>query len=190
MVWAASRIVLAGHSAGGHLAACIGLNPPLLVAAGIEPSAIRALFLVSCPVGIRAEDFAPARWLWRWWVGRPIVRALYRRVAPNLRAVIGAPPDAATAADASVLATLVESDPAALPPFVHVTYGGKGDFPFCRPQARRLQHLLSRPGSRTRVELLELPAASHFETHYELADGSSAWHTALRATLQGNSMAG
>ena len=60
-------------------------------AAGVPPSAIKALFLVSGPVGLRAQDFAPKRWLWRFWVGRPLISWLYRKVAPNLRAVVGAP---------------------------------------------------------------------------------------------------
>jgi len=52
-----TKIVLAGHSAGGHLAACVGLDQELLSSAGIDPSIIKALFLISCPLGIREEDF-------------------------------------------------------------------------------------------------------------------------------------
>jgi acetyl esterase/lipase len=181
-----SRLVLTGHSAGGHLASCLGLNPSLLTAAGIDPLAIKALFLVSCPVGLRAEDFAPARWLWRFRVGRPLVRALYRKVAPNLRAVIGDPADAATAAEASALVSVLAAEPESLPPLVHLMYGGKGDFPFCRPQAAQLQRLLTQSQGGPRVEVLELAGAGHFQTHYELADEGSAWHAALRDVLNGS----
>jgi len=184
----ASKLVLTGHSAGGHLASCLALNPRLLVEAGLRPEAIKACFLVSCPLGLRAEDFAPKRWLWRlWiarWIGRPLVRKLYARVAPQLRAVIGSPPDAAAAAEASVLVSVCEADPAALPALVHLSYGLQGDFPFCRPQARRLQALLEAlPPGGPHVEILELADAGHFDTHYELADGSSEWHAALRRCL-------
>ena len=78
-----SRLVLTGHSAGAHLAACLGLDPPLLRAAGVPPSAGKALFLVSGPVGLRAQDFAPRQWLWRFWVGRPLIHWLYRKVSTN-----------------------------------------------------------------------------------------------------------
>ena len=179
-----SRIVLTGHSAGGHLASCLGLNPPLLRDAGIDPAAIRALFLVSCPVGIRAEDFAPRHWLWTLWIGRPFIRALYSKVAPNLRAVIGAPPNEATATEASALASVLTADPATLPPVVHITYGVQGDFPFCKPQARRLQRILQQLPGGPRVDILEVAGAGHFDTHYELADGSSAWYSALREVLE------
>jgi arylformamidase len=181
-----SQLVLTGHSAGGHYAACLGLNPPLLRAAGLSPEAVRALFLVSCPVGLRARDFAPKRWLWRLWVGRPLVTRLYNKViARNLAPVVGAPPDEATAAEASPLLSMRAAAPAELPPLVHVTFGGKGDFPFCGPQARLLQAEARRMRSDggPRVELLVLPEASHFDTHYEMADGGSEWHAALRRVL-------
>ena len=58
------------------------------------------------------------------------------------------------------------------------------DSPFCKPQARRLQVEAARPGEEgPRVEVLELPEASHFDTHFELADGASEWHAALRRVL-------
>ena len=180
-----SRLVITGHSAGAHLAACLGLDPPLLRAAGVPPSAIKALFLVSGPVGLRAQDFAPKRWLWRFWVGRPLISWLYRKVAPNLRAVVGAPVDPAAVLAASPLARLTEQDPAALPALVHVAYGGKGDFPFCKPQAMRLEAELSRlEGGGPRVEVLELEECDHFGTHWALADTEGPWCAALREVLR------
>jgi len=180
-----TRIVLTGHSAGAHLSACIGLDPPLLRAAGVAPGAITALFLVSGPVGLRAQDFAPARWLWRFWVGRPLVNRLYYTVvAKNLRAVVGAPPDPAAIEAASPLARLGEVELAALPRLVHLTYGGKGDFPFCKPQARRLQAALGRAEGGPRVEVLALDEQDHFGTHYTtLGDEDGAWLAALRSVL-------
>ena len=37
--------------------------------------------------------------------------------------------------------------------------------------------------SPSQMEVLELPEASHFDTHFELADGASEWHAALRRVL-------
>jgi acetyl esterase/lipase len=182
-----SKLVLTGHSAGGHYASCLGLNPSLLQAAGLDATAIKALFLVSCPLGLRAEDFALNRWLWRLWLGRPLVWLLYSKVAPNLRAVVGAPPDPRTAADASALVSVLDADLASLPPYVHITYGLKGDFPFCGPQARRLRKLLARRGANSaagpKLDVLELAGAGHFDTHYAAADSESEWSAALRRTL-------
>ena len=180
-----TRLILTGHSAGGHYAATLGLDPPLLREAGIDPASVKALFLVSCPVGLRAEDFAPKRWLWRLYFGRPLIKRLYNKViSRNLATIVGTPPDPALAAEASPLLSMRTAAPAELPPLVHVTYGGGKDFPFCKPQARRLQVEAARLGEEgPRVEVLELPEASHFDTHFELADGASEWHAALRRVL-------
>ena len=110
---------------------------------------------------------------------------LYRKVAPNLRAVVGAPVDPAAVLAASPLARLTEQDPAALPALVHVAYGGKGDFPFCKPQAMRLEAELSRlEGGGPRVEVLELEECDHFGTHWALADTEGPWCAALREVLR------
>lgn len=182
-----SRLVLTGHSAGAHLAACLGLDPPLLRAAGVPAEAVKALFLVSGPVGLRAQDFAPRYWLWRFWLGRPLIRWLYSKVAPNLRAVVGAPPDPATVLAASPLARLAGQEASALPALVHVTYGGGGDFPFCKPQATRLRAELEslRAGSSgPHVEILELGECDHFGTHWALAEEDGAWCAAMLAALR------
>uniref|UniRef100_A0A7S3FAB6 Alpha/beta hydrolase fold-3 domain-containing protein n=1 Tax=Haptolina ericina TaxID=156174 RepID=A0A7S3FAB6_9EUKA len=103
-----------------------------------------------------------------------------------MRAVIGDPADAATAAEASALVSVLAAEPESLPPLVHLMYGGKGDFPFCRPQAAQLRRLLTQSQGGPRVEVLELAGAGHFQTHYELADEGSAWHAALRDVLNGS----
>ena len=74
-----------------------------------------------------------------------------------------------------------------MPPLVHVAYGGKGDFPFCKPQALRLQAELSRlgaDGDGPRVEVLELEGCDHFGTHWALADTEGPWCAALREVLR------
>ena len=146
-----TRLILTGHSAGGHYAATLGLDPPLLREAGIDPASVKALFLVSCPVGLRAEDFAPKRWLWRLYFGRPLIKRLYNKViSRNLATIVGTPPDPALAAGFAA-ARHEAAAPAELPPLVHVTYGGGKDFPFCKPQARRLQFEAARLGEEGRA---------------------------------------
>ncbi|MCJ7421488.1 alpha/beta hydrolase [Sphingomicrobium astaxanthinifaciens] len=44
-----ARLALAGHSAGGHLAGILSLDPRYLAAAGVAPEAIRAAALISAP---------------------------------------------------------------------------------------------------------------------------------------------
>ena len=70
---------------------------------------------------------------------------------------------------------------------MHVAYGGKGDFPFCKPQAMRLEAELSRlEGGGPRVEVLELEGCDHFGTHWALADTEGPWCAALREVLRDN----
>ena len=51
----ASRVVLAGNLAGGHLATCVGLDRDLLSKNGFDARIVKALFLVNCLLGIRAD---------------------------------------------------------------------------------------------------------------------------------------
>lgn len=187
----ASKLVLTGHSAGGHLAACLGLDPQLLRGAGVPPDTIKALFLLSCPLGLQAQHFAP-RWLWRLWLTRPLLCLLHRgSIEKQLRAVVGysASPEArdAAAAEASPLASAeAGTESRELPPLIHISWGGDGDFPICKPQARRLREALARTKDDDRPPrfvLRQLAEADHFETHYELADPGSDWHKELRAAL-------
>ena len=66
-LWFSDRIVRIDPDSGAVVA---HLDAAPLRAAGVPSEAVKALFLVSGPVGLRAEDFAPRRWLWRFWVGR------------------------------------------------------------------------------------------------------------------------
>ena len=117
------------------------------------------------------------------WVGRPLVNGSTARWRPAARSL--APVDPAAVLAASPLARLTEQDPAALPALVHVAYGGKGDFPFCKPQAMRLEAELSRlEGGGPRVEVLELEGCDHFGTHWALADTEGPWCAALREVLR------
>eukprot|EP00553_Chaetoceros_curvisetus_P015588 CAMPEP_0204651302 /NCGR_PEP_ID=MMETSP0718-20130828/13009_1 /ASSEMBLY_ACC=CAM_ASM_000674 /TAXON_ID=230516 /ORGANISM="Chaetoceros curvisetus" /LENGTH=349 /DNA_ID=CAMNT_0051674993 /DNA_START=71 /DNA_END=1117 /DNA_ORIENTATION=+ len=152
-----TKIIIAGHSAGGHLAACVGLDPPLLKSSGLDPNVIKALFLISCPLGIRAEDFFLAlskrKWLWK--ISGPIAKLLYRRVVLKvLRPVVGNASDTDMASmlnaanDASPLCRVKELQKQGLDvdqeiPSVHYFYANQKDFPICHPQVKELRYILT-----------------------------------------------
>ncbi len=194
-----SKIVLAGHSAGGHLAACVGLDAELLLNADIDPSIIKALFLISSPLGIREEDFfgalAKRRWLWKT-IGGSLARFIYKRVNLKfLRPVVGSlrvtddEKVAATkesirrdAEDASPLGWLAErsdGDSSITFPLVHYSYAKEKDFFICPPHASSLANILGEG----RVQVLEMPVAGHFESHFSLANSTCEWHDAFRKTM-------
>jgi len=196
-----SKIILAGHSAGGHLAACVGLDRELLEGAGLDPDVVRALFLISCPLGIRAEDFfsslSKRKWLWK--VVGPAAKFLYKRAFLKfLKPVVGSAGKGEgqttrasvrrAAEDASPLfrlAVLREKDKRnggrqqLSYPFVHYSYAAEKDFPICRPHAQSLSDVLGEDN----VEVLEMPVEGHFESHFSLDDPSNEWHDALQKTL-------
>ena len=194
-----SRLILAGHSAGGHIAAAVGLQPGRLRAAGLPPSALRALLLLSCPLGVRPCDFRPVP---------------YERMLPSLRAVIdsdGMPSgDAsrlvAAAAKASPLVCAADAlacgDAAEWPHFIHYAFGTGGDFPLCEPHAEALRRLLEDAharhpeanergggddrirGRRPGLRLLRMAGLDHFGTHTSLAQPAAEWYDdALRPAL-------
>ncbi|MGH2341065.1 alpha/beta hydrolase fold domain-containing protein [Segnochrobactraceae bacterium EtOH-i3] len=53
------RLFIAGHSAGGHLAAMIGLKPELCAARGLPPAAIAGCCPVSAILDLHQDDPAP-----------------------------------------------------------------------------------------------------------------------------------
>lgn len=181
-----SHIILAGHSAGGHLAASVGLNVGLLRDNGLDSRSIRGLFLISAPLGIRAQDFLPQ--LWKRRLTRPLASLLYRVfVRKVLRPVVGSRNDnhydpVLAANQASPLAVLestnTESNMNDIP-FVHYTYAAKGDFPICRSHLERLEILLGPD----KVQSLELPVENHFDTQFALADPACEWYKPLHKSL-------
>lgn len=186
-----NQVFLAGHSAGGHLAASVAMNPALLRQQNLDPSVIRGLFLISAPLGLRAQDFFPAR-LWRLrFITRPFLKLLYRGVFLKVLApVVGKREERRkrfdTATEASPLFFLesMKDDSTNLlddlPHTIHYSYGASGDFPICRPHLKRLEDLL---GDKRRVQSLEMPVDSHFETHFSLADGESQWYKDLHTSM-------
>eukprot|EP00531_Pseudo-nitzschia_arenysensis_P002255 CAMPEP_0116115924 /NCGR_PEP_ID=MMETSP0329-20121206/763_1 /TAXON_ID=697910 /ORGANISM="Pseudo-nitzschia arenysensis, Strain B593" /LENGTH=308 /DNA_ID=CAMNT_0003609383 /DNA_START=254 /DNA_END=1177 /DNA_ORIENTATION=- len=189
-----TKIILAGHSAGGHLASVVGLDAELLSSNGVDPSVIKALFLLSCPLGVRAEDLfgklAKRRWIWKT-VGGPIARFLYKRVVPKiLRPVLGTPrPEIAgevPATKESIRRDAEDASPLSWPlerlnssPSVYYSYAGKEDFFVCAPHANSLANILGKD----RVQILEMPVVGHLESHFALADPACEWHDAFRKTV-------
>merc|ERR1719253_1701465 len=86
-----SKIILAGHSAGGHLAAAVGLNQELLESKEIDPQSIKALFLISSPLGVRPDDLFMNFHKRLWWkVLRRPINFLFHRIKPSfLEPIIG-----------------------------------------------------------------------------------------------------
>ena len=188
-----TKIILAGHSAGGHLAACIGLDAELLSSAGIDPSIIKALFLISCPLGIRVEDFfsklAKRRWLWKT-VGAPLARLLYKRIQKVLRPMVGSKRanefDETVATKESILRDAEDASPLCWPserlnssPSVHYSYAGEKDFFICAPHADSLATILGKE----KVQIMEMPVVGHLESHFALADPTCEWHDAFKKTV-------
>ena len=187
------HIVLAGHSAGGHLAACVGfLRADSNNQNHTALKAIRALFLISAPLGLRARDFLPQ--LWKFPPLRPVASLLYRiSIVKFLRPLVGDGKASSVkrtqiAAQASPLAMLEDlatadksgnGDVASQLHTVHYMYTAKGDFPICKAHLARLRTLLGE----NRVQGLVLPVETHFDTHYSLADPNCEWYIALREAL-------
>eukprot|EP00592_Proboscia_alata_P002757 CAMPEP_0194372444 /NCGR_PEP_ID=MMETSP0174-20130528/20810_1 /TAXON_ID=216777 /ORGANISM="Proboscia alata, Strain PI-D3" /LENGTH=365 /DNA_ID=CAMNT_0039150985 /DNA_START=156 /DNA_END=1253 /DNA_ORIENTATION=- len=183
-------IILTGHSAGGHLAAAVGLDPDLLLSRGIEPRCIKALFLVSCPLGVQIRDwFVPKNFFDR--IKEPFVRffdrSFRKRMIPMLRPVVGIDEGdnmqaiIATLKEASPLATLKRMNHKTKQklPYVHYTYASEGDFGTCGIHARRLKRLLPKG----RSEVMVLPVTGHLESHFCMQDSKCEWYAALARVL-------
>ena len=173
-------------ASGVRFAACVGLDHELLSNAGIDPSTIKALFLISCPLGIREEDFFGAL-AKRRWIGA-LARLMYRKVVmKNLRPMVGSLKEATKktirrdAEDASPLGWLSEKmkEKSSSSPFVHYSYAAEKDFFICRPHIKSLTDILGEEN----VQVLEMPVLGHFESHFPLADPTCEWHDAFRKTV-------
>ena len=149
-----ARLLIGGHSAGGHLATLVSLKPDEVKAAsGFDVSAIRAVLPVSAPLDLRLDPANPEESLAR----------VHAQVLD----------EPGRAAEFSPLAFAAQ---ARVPFFL--TWGEK-DFPRIRRQNAAMAAALRAHG--TPLEELEIAGASHFDTNLTAANPSSPWtETALR----------
>lgn len=181
-----SKIILAGHSAGGHLAASVCLNQQFLESSGFDSQSIKALFLISSPLGVRPDDIFMMFHKRLWWkMFRRPINFLFHRWKPSfLQPFTGEGGKAnefrTTLQDASPLyAASTNIENTCFPQYIHVTYASKKDFPFCAMHAKELERQLNQKT----IEILELPVEGHFETHFSLDDASSDWYTSFRKII-------
>jgi len=175
----ASRIILSGHSAGGHLTACAFCNK------NIDPS-IKAVFPISGPLGLRPKDWITESsgvksWFHNRWIELFGFRKNRRKqVDALLRPIIGK--DATSkqknmwiqqASPLAQLEKLSRKERSRLP-FFHFSYASKGDFPMLSMQAKKLKRLL-----RDRAKILVLSVNSHLDSHFCLKDKDCQWYEDL-----------
>jgi acetyl esterase/lipase len=149
-----SRLLIGGHSAGGHLAMLVSLKPEdVKTVSGFDVGAIRAVLPVSAPLDLRIHPGIPDESLIR----------VHEKVLD----------DPGRAAEFS---PIVFAERARVPYFL--TWG-ENDFPRIRRQnVAMVAQMRSRGAAITE---LEIAGASHFDTNLTAADPRSAWtETALR----------
>lgn len=154
-----SRIVVGGHSAGGHLSALAALHPTALLDAGMPEDAIRACFAISSSFNLHYPDAQPGSGEER------VYRVLLARAE-----------DAHAASPVNHVS--------AKAPFFHIVYGQR-DFDRISRTSRNMAEILSNNGGN--VEIEEWPGMDHFDTHLTLGDPAHAWYGALRRAFAAES---
>jgi arylformamidase len=150
-----NRLVLGGHSAGGHLAALAALHPTALAKAGVPRSVIKHVFAVSTPFNVHYPDAAPG--------------SGEERVAKYL---LQDPADAVMASPITYASTDA-------PPF-HITYGAR-DYDRISRNSAIMVDALRKLGAP--VTSVVLPDKDHFDTHLALGDPRDPWFNALKHAL-------
>ena len=145
-----NRIVLGGHSAGGHVAALTALHPDART--GLTPKSLRAVFAVSSPFNLHYPNAAPGSGEER------VYKHLLRQPADDH----GASPITYARADA--------------PPF-HISFGER-DFDRISRNSLAMRDTLASAGAR--VTCQTLAGMDHFDTHLALGDPANPWFEALR----------
>lgn len=145
------RIVLAGHSAGAHLAAMLALRPEVLVAAGANPALIAGCFPLSGIFDLHHPD--------------PAAGSLEARVYDM---VLGPETDDA------LMSPLCWAHGSRIP---MVLTWGEHDSLRVAHSNRRLASVLTAQGSPCRA-FIE-PGADHFDTHTRLDDPGHVWYRRL-----------
>jgi acetyl esterase/lipase len=146
------RIVVGGHSAGGHLSALATLHPDALGGAGPSGSIVKACFAVSASFNVHYPDPQPG--------------SGDERVYTNL---LARPEDDRAASPVNHLAK-------GAPPF-HIVCG-ENDFDRIKRTSREMAAAME--SRRQHVRLEEWVGADHFDTHLALKDPRHRWYDKLR----------
>jgi len=148
-----NRIFVGGHSAGGHLAALMSLQPGVLAACGLPQDVIKGCFALSAPFDMRRATIDPQR-------------------APLVNLLLEANDDGTNSSPlAFVRGNRV--------PF-HIVYG-TDDIPELIIDNQRMIEALQKEGCPVEHYLLE--GHSHFDTSLSCGDRNGVWVQAVRRWL-------
>lgn len=147
------RIVIGGHSAGGHLAALACLHPRALRDAGIPAEAVKACMVLSASFNLHYPDAAPGSGEER------VYKFLLAR-----------------ASDDHAASPINHLSHAPTPPF-HIVHG-ENDFERITRTSRDMAAAMQR--KRRTVEIEEWRGLDHFDTHLALRNPDHHWYAKLK----------
>jgi acetyl esterase/lipase len=151
------RIVVGGHSAGGHLSALATLHADALGGAGASGRIVKGCLPVSASFNLHHPNAAPGSGEGR------VYKSLLARPEDDL------------------VASPVNHLDRGAPPF-HIVYGER-DYAWVRRTGREMVEAMRR--RRYGVHVEEWVGADHFETHLALRDPRHPWYETLRKAFAG-----
>jgi acetyl esterase/lipase len=158
---AADHLYLAGHSAGGHLAALAALRTADRAAAGLAPDAVKGCLPISGIMDLHEPNPAPGS----------LEERVYTTVLRGQDAV-------QDTVQSPLFWTAGNTVPFAL------TWGEHDSARVLKSNRRLLAMLQAQPAPASGVMA---PGRDHFETHTALRDATDDWYVRLAAMVAGNS---
>jgi acetyl esterase/lipase len=152
-----SRIVVGGHSAGGHLSALATLHADALGGAGASGRIVRGCLPVSCSFNVHYPDATPES-----------------REARVYRTLLARQEDDCAASPVNHLV-------GGAPPF-HIVYGER-DYSWVKRTSREMADAMQRRRYTAQAE--EWAGADHFGTHLALKDPRHPWYERLQEAFAG-----
>jgi acetyl esterase/lipase len=153
-----NRIVIGGHSSGGHLAALAALHPDALGGAGLSGSIVKACLPVSSSYNLRNPDAEP--------------RSLKARLSAML---LAQPGDGRAASPIDHLGRGA--------PSFYIVYG-EHDLAWIKQSSAEMAEAMRR--RRQCVQIEAWAGADHFATHLALKDPQHPWYDTLRKAFAGH----